>query len=81
METSNNLKELNNWVIYNKELVENYRNKYIAFSTKNIIANGTDLDDVIIKAEQSNELYAIYFVPDYFGKGIKILPIRLKSIS
>lgn len=81
MDKNNNKNKLNQWLNSNKELVQNYRNKYIAFSSNDIIANGTSLDDVLKQAEQSNEYFAIYFVPKYFGKGIKILPIRLKTIS
>ena len=79
--TENNQKEILSWLNYNRNHLKPYSKQYIAISKKGILASSMNLDAVLEKAGQTNEYFAIYYVPSRSSSLMTILPIRIRSVS
>ncbi|MEO6863179.1 MAG: DUF5678 domain-containing protein [Microcoleus sp.] len=56
--------EMLKWLNRNRlDLLDFYRNQYVAYNAEGLIANSEDLRAILDLAQASGELYAIYLVP------------------
>ncbi len=70
----------NNWVNTNRRLLENYKGQWVAFNYESgLIAHDTDYFVVKEKAVKSGIDYVFWHVPKYWGKILRILPIRFRT--
>ena len=68
------------WLNRNRKmLLDFYKNQYVAYSEKRLIAHGESLQEVLKIANASGEDYLIYLVPKRTSS-IQILPIHFRSV-
>ena len=68
------------WLNRNRhQLLAAYKNQYIAFNSKGMIAHSENLKEVIAQAKASQEKYLLYLVPKR-SASIQILPIYFRSV-
>jgi Family of unknown function (DUF5678)/Aspartyl protease len=76
-ETREMLKWLNN---HRRELLNFYKNQYVAYNASGLIAHSENLREVLNLAEANGEPFSIYLVPRQTSS-IQILPIRFRTVS
>lgn len=80
MNISEKNNQLSNWVNKNRTLLNNYKDQWIAYNLKGIIASGKNLHVVIKEADKTDKDYVLYFISQYFDK-VRFLPIRFRGIK
>ncbi len=75
-ETDQMLKWLNK---NHRNLLERYKDEYVAYNAQGLIAHSENLQEVLLKANKLNQRYAIYLVPKK-SCYLQILPIRFRAI-
>lgn len=74
-------REMLKWLNRNRlDLLDFYRNQYVAYNAERLIAHSEDLREILDLAQASGELYAIYLVPRSTAS-IQILSIRFRTVS
>ncbi len=68
------------WLNKNYRNLKQYAHEYIAYNEHGIIISGKDLHQVVKIAEDSEQNFSIYLVPDHQGS-IVILPIHFRTLS
>ena len=68
------------WLNKNREsILDLYKDEYIAYNEKGIVAHGENLKPVLEKAQGSGQSFVIYLVPrNHYS--IQILPIKFRSV-
>ena len=68
------------WLNNNREKVlDLYKDEYIAYNEKGIIAHGENLEPVLEEAKTTHQSFVIYLVPRHHYS-IQILPIQFRSV-
>jgi hypothetical protein len=68
------------WLNRNRQqLLSLYKNQYVAYNAKGMIAHSENLQEVLARANSSQEDYLIYLVPKKTAS-IQILPIHFRSV-
>ncbi|MEG3862559.1 retropepsin-like domain-containing protein [Microcoleus sp. herbarium12] len=74
-------REMLKWLNRNRlDLLDFYRNQYVAYNAEGLIAHSENLREILDLAQASGELYAIYLVPRSTAS-IQILSIRFRTVS
>ncbi|MEG3923619.1 MULTISPECIES: retropepsin-like domain-containing protein [unclassified Microcoleus] len=74
-------REMLKWLNRNRlDLLDFYRNQYVAYNADRLIAHSENLREILDLAQASGELYAIYLVPRSTAS-IQILSIRFRTVS
>lgn len=74
-------REMLKWLNRNRlDLLDFYRNQYVAYNAERLIAHSENLREILDLAQASGELYAIYLVPRSTAS-IQILSIRFRTVS
>ena len=74
-------REMLKWLNRNRlDLLDLYRNQYVAYNAERLIAHSENLREILDLAQASGELYAIYLVPRSTAS-IQILSIRFRTVS
>ncbi len=74
-------REMLKWLNRNRlDLLDLYRNQYVAYNAERLIAHSENLREILDLAQASGELYAIYLVPRS-SASIQILSIRFRTVS
>ena len=63
-----------------QNLLDLYKNQYIAYNSKGLIAHSENLQEVLDFAKASGEVFVIYLVP-LSTASVQILPIRFRTVS
>ena len=64
--TQEETKAMLKWFNQNRRnLIERYRNQYVAYDANGIITHGENLEEVLRVAEESGEIFSIYLVPGF----------------
>lgn len=74
-------REMLKWLNRNRlDLLDFYRNQYVAYNAEGLIAHSENLREILDLAQASGEVYAIYLVPRSTAS-IQILSIRFRTVS
>ncbi len=73
--------EMMKWLNRNRQmLLDYYKNQYVAYNTKGLIAHSENLQSVLELAKTSGEDFVIYLVP-HTTASIQILPIHFGTVA
>lgn len=64
---------------HRQNLLDSYKNQYIAYNSKGLIAHSENLQEVLDFAKASGEVFVIYLVP-LSTTSVQILPIRFRTV-
>ncbi len=68
------------WLNQNhQQVIELYKNQYIAYNENGVIAHTENLKELLQKGRESGEDFLVYLVPSHHHS-LQILPIRFRSI-
>ena len=69
--------EMLRWLNKNRDtVIDLYKNQYIAYNEKGVIAHGENLQNVLEEANTTNQEFVIYLVPRC-RYSIQILPLQV----
>ncbi|MBE9091313.1 hypothetical protein IQ232_16590 [Microcystis aeruginosa LEGE 11464] len=69
--------EMLRWLNKNRDTVlDLYKNQYIAYNEKRVMAHGENLQNVLEQANTTNQEFVIYLVPR-FRYSLQILPLQV----
>lgn len=79
--SENERHEMRQWLNRNRRmLLDLYKNQYVAYNGKGLIAHSENLREVLQLAEASEENFIIYLVP-WRTASVQILPIRFRTVT